>query len=170
MDGPGLLVRVVGPFDPDKQLHGGDRGDGGGVCAQDHVDIELAALDRDEGTGVKFEVVFSTDPFPRLGSEPAESALTRSEVVPVGRAVPEEAVVVPFTVIAPGGVGILPALPGQDGLAGGSDTCGGRGSSRHGSSRHGSSRHGSSRHGVLRPWSDRRHQCGRTGMLVAGSG
>jgi len=51
-DRPGLLVRLVGPFDPEEQCHGGDRGDGCIVRARDCVNVELAALDRDDGASV----------------------------------------------------------------------------------------------------------------------
>lgn len=72
---------------------------------------------------VPVEVIFSTEPFPRLGSASAgsgERGLTGLEVVPVRRAVPAEAVIVafPFPVVAPGGVGVLEALVGQEASGG----------------------------------------------------
>ena len=60
---------------------------------------------------VPVEVIFSTEPFPRLGSAPAASA--GLEVGPVRRAVAVEAVVGPLWVLAPGSVGVLGALLGQ---------------------------------------------------------
>ena len=67
---------------------------------------------------VPVEVIFSTEPFPRLGSASAESAsaasVRRLEVVPVRRAVAVEPVVGPLGVLAPAGVGVLAALLGQD--------------------------------------------------------
>jgi len=82
---------------------------------------------------VPVEVIFSTEPFPRLGSASAGggerglTGLTGLEVVPVRRAVPVEAVVVafPFPVVAPGGVGVLGALLGQE-ASGGSGLSDGR--------------------------------------------
>lgn len=66
---------------------------------------------------VPVEVIFSTEPFPRLGS--ASAANAGLEVVPVGRAVAVEAVVGPLGVLAPGGVGVLGAVLGQQRAAGG---------------------------------------------------
>ena len=66
---------------------------------------------------VPVEVIFSTEPFPRLGSASAASA--GLEVGPVRGAVAVEAVVGPLGVLAPGGVGVLAALLGQQRTAGG---------------------------------------------------
>jgi DNA-binding XRE family transcriptional regulator len=66
---------------------------------------------------VPVEVIFSTEPFPRLGSAPAASA--GLEIGPVRRAVAVEAVVGPLWVLAPGSVGVLRALLGQQRTADG---------------------------------------------------
>lgn len=66
---------------------------------------------------VPVEVIFSTEPFPRLGSASAASA--GLEVGPVRRAVAVEAVVGPLWVLAPGSVGVLGALLGQQRTVGG---------------------------------------------------
>jgi hypothetical protein len=47
-------VRVVGTLDADEQFHGGDRRDGGVVSPQNSVDVQLAALDRDQNAGVEY--------------------------------------------------------------------------------------------------------------------
>jgi putative transcriptional regulator len=66
---------------------------------------------------VPVEVVFSAEPFSRLGSAPAASA--GLEVGPVRRAVAVEAVVGPLWVLAPGSVAVLGAPLGQQRTAGG---------------------------------------------------
>jgi DNA-binding XRE family transcriptional regulator len=66
---------------------------------------------------VPVEVIFSTEPFPRLGSASAASASLA--VVPVRGAVAVEAVVGPLGIIAPGGIGVLAALLRQQRTLGG---------------------------------------------------